>query len=299
MTERDLERWSREVAEDPGAPPFVRLARAYRRQGRHTAARDVVLGGLAAHPDHVDAHALLALIHIDSGDRQQARDEWETILRLDPGNFDASRGLGFLSLERGDLPAARRHLDAAAHARPDDPAVAQARQVLDRRERAAAEPASPAQPDTATRSPTASSPRTPSGGAHAPPGAGARGGAVRDPVRLFAPLAVEGPFQGALVVDDQGLVLAGRIETQDRPDDLLGALLMTTVAEAGRAAEIVRLGLWREMLLDTAGATLHLTALTGGAVLVVVAEPGTPAGWVVRTAGRARELATGFLEEAR
>lgn len=258
------------MAEDPGAPSFVRLARAYRREGRGSAARDVVLAGLAAKPEHVDGHALLALIHIEAGDRQQARDEWETVLRLDPGNFDASRGLGFLALERGELGAARRHLDAAAGVRPDDPAVSQARQVLERRERA-----SP--PIPAVSAPT--------------------GDARRDPVRLFASLTADAPFRGALVLDDQGLVLAGRLEDEGRQDDLLGGLLSTAVAEASRTAEMLRLGGWGGMLLETADATLHVGALPGGAILVVVAERDAAAGWVVRVARRASDLAARFLEE--
>jgi predicted regulator of Ras-like GTPase activity (Roadblock/LC7/MglB family) len=283
MTDHDLQRWSREVAEDPGAPSFVLLARAYRRQGRRGAARDVVLGGLAANPEHVDAHSLLALIHIEDGDRQQARDEWETVLRLDPGSFSASRGLGFLALERGDLAAARRHLDAAAAARPDDPAVSQARQVLDRRE---AEASRPRPPEPATPA------RTGTGAAQ--PGGPVRGG---DPVALFAPLATEAPFRGALLIDDRGLVLAGRLEEDDRPDDLLGALLSTAVVEARRTAEMLRLGSWGGMQLETEQAMLHVTALSRGAVLVVVAERDAPAGWVARTAERARGLAAAYVEE--
>lgn len=281
MTEPDLQRWTREVAEDPGAPSFVRLARAYRRQGRRSAARDVVLAGLAANPEHVDAHSLLALIHIEDGQRQQAGDEWEIVLRLDPGNFDASRGLGFLALERGDLSAARRHLDTAFRARPDDPAVTQARQVLDRREQAesvggATEPRrQPPEPDEPAR--------------EAAP--------ARDPTLLFSALEGEGPFGGALLLDDQGLVLAGRLTGDGRSADLLGALLTTTVAEGRRTADMLRLGDWGETLLETGEATLHLMALTDAAVLVVVAERGTPAGWVVRTAGRARAMAARFLEE--
>ncbi|NIP83747.1 MAG: tetratricopeptide repeat protein [Gemmatimonadetes bacterium] len=125
----DIQRWTREVAEDPGAHAFVRLARAYRRQGRRAAARNVVLRGLERNPEHLGGHALLAVIHVEEGDRQLAEDEWETVMRLDPDNFDASRGLGFLALERGELDVARRHLDNAARMRPDDPVVAEARQV--------------------------------------------------------------------------------------------------------------------------------------------------------------------------
>lgn len=280
MTERDLQRWSREVAEDPGAPSFIRLARAYRRQGRRDAARDIVLGGLTQHPEHVDGHAVLALLHIEDGEREQARDEWETVLRLDPGNFDASRGLGFLALERGDLGAARRHLDLAAAARPDDPAVSQARQVLERREQAAVTAAAATPAGPATRAPQEPSPSA----------------GNRDPVRLFTSLTGEAAFMGALVLDDQGLVLAGRLEGEDHADDLLGALLATTVAEATRTAEMLRLGSWEDLLLETPAATLHLTALDGGVVVVVVAEPETPPGWVVRAATRAVSLTRRFME---
>ncbi len=169
----DLQRWSREVAEDPGSASFVRLARAYRRQGRREAARNVVLGGLRANPHHVGGHALLALLHIEAGEREPARDEWETALRLDPGNFEASRGLGFLALERGDLPAARRHLEQARNVRPGDPAVQQAFEVLIRREdRAQTTRADPrgaparAAPGSATAAPAPPAPAPP---APAPP----------------------------------------------------------------------------------------------------------------------------------
>lgn len=295
MTERDLQRWSREVAEDPGAPSFVRLARAYRRQGRRGAARDVVLGGLAANPEHVDAHALLALIHVEDGDHQQARDEWETVLSLDPGSFSASRGLGFLALERSDLGAARRHLDAAAAARPDDPAVSQALLVLDRRERQAAAAPAGGQPQVeGGAAPEATEHHAVSGG-HVP--SGSPGAApVRDPLELFSQLTADAPFRGALLIDGQGLVLAGRLEDRDRPDDLLGALLSTSVAEARRTAELLRLGEWGGMLLHTEQAILHVAALARGAVLVLVADRNAPVGWVVRTADRALDIATPYME---
>lgn len=291
MTERDLQRWSREVAEDPGAPSFVRLARAYRRQGRRAAARDVVLAGLAANAEHVDAHALLALIHVEDGDRQQARDEWETVLSLDPGNFDASRGLGFLALERSDLTAARRHLETAARARADDPAVTQALKVLERREGEAAA----REAESGAESPAGPGPE--SGVASA--AIGAAGASARNPLLLFTPLATDAPFRGALVIDERGLVLAGRLEDAGRPADLLGALLSTAVAEARRASEMLQLGRWGGMLLETEQATLHVASVSRGAVLVVVAERGAPAGWVARTAERARSLAAPYVEGER
>lgn len=283
------------MAEDPGAPSFVRLARAYRRQGRRRAARDVVLAGLQQHPEHVDAHALLALLCVEDEDRERARDEWEIVLRLDPGNFDASRGLGFLALERGDLDAARRHLDIAARGRPDDPAVRQARQVLERREaRAATAGTDPGPPDGGLP------PGGESMGMEAPAdeGPGEEDEAASlDPQRVFASLSGEGPFMGALLLDDQGLVLAGSMAQEGGEPELLVGMLGTAVAEARRTAELMKLGGWQGLLLDCEVAALHV-APVADAVLVMAARRNAPAGWVVRTAEQARSLARRFLEVA-
>lgn len=303
MSERDLQRWSREVAEDPGAPAFVRLARAYRRQGRRAAAHEVVLRGLERNPEHLEAHSLLAVIHLEDGDREQARDEWETVLRLAPDNFDANRGLGFLALERNDLARARRHLDAAARVRPDDPTAAQALEVA-RRRAATGEPASPhapvAFPPASDRSvgppiPTTSGARGDGAAQQPPVDAPGR----RDPTRLFDALTDDDPFLGALVLDEQGLVLAGSlVEGRPGAGELLGAVLNDVVDEAHRTAQLVRIGEWHGLLADSEHATVHVAPLGADAIVVVVARPGTPAGWVMRIAARAHLVASRFMEVA-
>lgn len=281
MTASDLQRWSRDVAEDPGSPSFVPLARAYRRQGRRDAALSVVLRGLERNPEHVDAHALLALLHVDAGEREKAGDEWEMILRLDPRNFDARRGLGFLALERGDLANASTHLHAAAESRAGDPTVAQALDVLARREKA--------------RGGAAPAP----GPVLSPPAGRAdehRDREATDPARLFDPLAREAPFLGALLLDGRGLVLAGSMSRAASGDgEALGALLSPAVDEATRTVQLLGMGSWEGVMLECEGAALHL-APAGDGVLVLAARPGAPAGWVVRAAGQARALARGFLE---
>ncbi|HUE77576.1 MAG TPA: tetratricopeptide repeat protein [Longimicrobiales bacterium] len=272
MNGPDLQRWSRDVAEDPGSPSFVPLARAYRRQGQRQAALNVTLRGLERNPEHVEGHALLALLYVDVGERQKAGDEWDTMLRLDPENFDARRGLGFLALERGDLEAARIHLGMAARARAGDPSVGQALDVLMRREAANA------------------------GREEVGPGLKSGDGAT-DPVRLFDPLARETPFLGALLLDHRGLVVAGALNAATVGDgEALGALLTPAVDEARRTVALLDLGSWEGMLLDCDAAALHV-APAGNGVLVVAARNDAPAGWVVRTAARARELARPFLED--
>ena len=85
----DLQRWSDEVARDPRSLAFLPLARAYRRQGLHDAALQLCLRGLEAYPEHVEAHGVLALLHLEAGDHQKAADEWSIVLRYDPDNFEA------------------------------------------------------------------------------------------------------------------------------------------------------------------------------------------------------------------
>jgi predicted regulator of Ras-like GTPase activity (Roadblock/LC7/MglB family) len=316
MTDRDMQRWSREVAEDPGAPSFVRLARAYRRQGRRGFARDIVVRGLARNPEHLDGHSLLAIMHVEEGDPVRARDEWETVVRLEPGHFDASRGLGFLALERRDYNAARRHLGAAASARPGDPTVAQALQVLDWRTTgaesrvpgpqssdrngagaAADAPARPAADAPARLEAEAPGATVPDSGAPTPdvgPSATPRGSEG-----LFHALDGEPCFAGALILDTHGMVLAGALAREGQDSGaLLGALLDGVVAEANRTTDLVQLGRWEELMVECENATLHVAPLDDGAVVVSKLQPRTPAGWVVRLAATARSLARRFMEAA-
>jgi tetratricopeptide (TPR) repeat protein len=286
MSEREIQRWSREVAEDPGAPSFLRLARAYRKQGRSEAARDLVESGLAANPEHVAAHTFLAVIHLDAGDHERARDEWETALSLDADSFASLRGLGFLALERNDLTAARRHLERAAQLRPYDPTVAEARQIVALRSVAAAQrPAGGPDPATAA----APDP--------APVPAAAR--ESRSGAQLFEPLEDEVAFMGGLVLDDEGRPLAGAMSPSDNgAGELLGALLNGVGEEAERTTDLLGIGRWDRLLIEGEGAILHASSLPSGGMLLLAARPGTPAGWVIRLSERARPLALRFMEEA-
>jgi hypothetical protein len=130
----DLHRWSEELARNPASLAFLPLARAYRRLGRRDLALQLCLRGLEHHPTHVEAHALLALLYFEAGERAKAADEWATVLRLKPGNFEALRGMGFRHLEQGDTTKARQHLERAALIRPDDATVQEALRLIRHRE---------------------------------------------------------------------------------------------------------------------------------------------------------------------
>lgn len=147
----DLQRWSDELARNPASLAFLPLARAYRRLGRQEHAMRLCLRGLEEHPANVEAHALLALLYLERGERERAADEWSIVLRLKPGNFEALRGMGFRYLEENDIPRARQHLERAALIRPADAAVQEALRLLRQRESAVRieeEPAPAAGADT-------------------------------------------------------------------------------------------------------------------------------------------------------
>ncbi|MGH7447359.1 MAG: tetratricopeptide repeat protein, partial [Longimicrobiales bacterium] len=130
----DMQRWSQEVARDPRSLSFIPLARAYRKQGLRDASLQLCLRGLEAYPSNVEAHGLLAMLYLDTGEHEKAADEWSMVLRVDPDNFDALRGMGFCFLEQDRLTRARQMLERAALMRPSDPTVQEALRVLGTRQ---------------------------------------------------------------------------------------------------------------------------------------------------------------------
>jgi predicted regulator of Ras-like GTPase activity (Roadblock/LC7/MglB family) len=126
----DVQRWSDEVARNPRSLAFLPLARAYRRRGLRDAAIQLCLRGLEHHPSNVEGHSVLALLYLERGDQQLAGDEWSMVLRMDPDNFEALRGMGFCYLEQDRLSKARQMLERAALIRPTDPTVQEALELL-------------------------------------------------------------------------------------------------------------------------------------------------------------------------
>jgi predicted regulator of Ras-like GTPase activity (Roadblock/LC7/MglB family) len=346
----DLQRWSDEVARDPRSLAFLPLARAYRRQGLRDEALRLCLRGLESYPTHVEAHGLLALLYLEAGDSTRAADEWSMVLRADPDNFDALRGLGFCFLEQDRLSRARQMLERAALQRPGDAAVQEALRLLGTRQELveqttarrrdaivrddpwaeyvfapADEPMEPADAPPAMGAPTgaaasgAASPASPARdiqaqagvipgghGRHGVP-AGAAGAATTgrfefddlpaDPTLLFDALLTSGPLLGALLIDGQGMVLAGRMTEAVTGDGAtLGAVLGGAIGEATRTAAHLALGAWRGILLESEHALLHLAPAGADAVVVLAARRSTPAGWMVRASAQSAQRAVRYLE---
>ncbi|HEX2168339.1 MAG TPA: tetratricopeptide repeat protein [Longimicrobiales bacterium] len=324
----DMQRWSEEVARDPRSLAFLPLARAYRKQGLRDASLQLCLRGLEAYPSHVEAHGLLAMLYLDTGDHQRAADEWSMVLRVDPDNFEALRGMGFCYLEQDRLSRARQMLERAALLRPSDPTVQEALRVLGTRQEIAEKGLSSA-PDVAfgddpwaatsdggpvfMLAPAASAEEAEASAANAgtentqpqadvPPRAPravpVTGPVPLDPMLLFDDLLSAGPLLGALLVDVKGLVLAGRLTEAMRGDPaVLGAVLGGAIGEATRTAHHLALGTWRGILLDSEHALLHLAPAGSDAVMVLAARRDAPAGWMLRASAHAIGQAQLYMEE--
>jgi tetratricopeptide (TPR) repeat protein len=255
--------WSEEVARDPGTLAFLPLAEVYRHEGRREAALRLCLRGLERHPTHVEAHYLLGLLYREGGEEVKAFDEWDIALRLDPEHAGARREIGLLCAARGEWAAAARHLERAAQ---DAPADAEVQGAL---ARARAEVG---------------------GSAPAEPAAG------WDPAHAeFRAISGERGVMGAILLDEQGLVIAGemRVEGADRAPEVAAALCGAS-SEAERVLRHLGLGAWQGILLETPETVVRI-APVADSMLAVAARREVPTGWVLRVAARARTVAARLL----
>lgn len=291
-----VRQWSEEVAANPGSHSFVPLAQAYREQGRRDAAMKLCIRGLERNPDHVDAHYLLGLLYQEAGDTVKAFDEWDIALALSPDHFGSRREIGLLSHARGDWGTAVRHLERALEADAFDQQVRDA--LEDAWQRQSGRPPAPRAVDAPAPAPAAiaaavSAP--PPSAPAAPADAGPSG--FDTIVGEFRGFAAERGIAGALLLDDQGFVLAGEITVDgiDRGSDI-ASVLAGASPEAERALRHLGLGAWKGILIETPEAVVRLAPAADGLV-VVAGTRQVPTGWVLRVAGRAREAALRFLGE--
>jgi predicted regulator of Ras-like GTPase activity (Roadblock/LC7/MglB family) len=322
----EIRRLSDDLARDPSSLVFMPLADALRRAGQLDVALRVALRGLDRHPYVADAHDVLARIHADRGDLERAADEWEMALRLDPSHPQARLGLGFIDFRRGNLESAEERLSQASGNGEQDPSVAAAlvhvRTALTAR-MGAAQPAI-AEPtidfkgsESLKRKELEQQPFTgfndsdPLKSEH--PRSVATAAA---PAALFAPSPVpeypqpkpsharqlfsavlEGADQTALLVDADGLVLAGSYTDANAQDvsEIVAAELAGVSGEAERAMRHLGLGAWTSMLVEADNSIVAMTPAPLGSLLVVAAGRQTPVGLVRLLLDRALTRARDWL----
>jgi len=291
----EIRRLSDDLARDPSSLVFMPLADALRRAGQLDVALRVAVRGLDRHPYLPDAHDVLARIHADRGDLERASDEWEMALRLDPSHAQANLGLGFVEFRRGHLESAERRLSAVPPAEQTPgvaAALAHVRSAIGARPTNGAMVAPPngSAPGEPTVAPVSTTPRAvPSVPEFPPP----------DPSRtkqLFDS-ALDGSDQHALLVDGDGLVLAGAYNDGNGKDvaEVIAAELAGVSGEAERAMRHLGLGAWTSLLVEADEAIVAMTPAPNGSLLVVTASRKTPVGLVRLLLDRALARARGWL----
>jgi tetratricopeptide (TPR) repeat protein len=296
----DIERWSEELARDPASGVFIPLADALRRRGELDLAYRVATRGLTRRPYDGDAHDLLARIWADRGDVERAMDEWSIALQCTPTHAGALKGLGFACYQIGRTGDAERYLVEAAANDPDDMSI---RTALARVRQLGAE-TEPAVPPLA---PALNGNPPQNGGVHhdAPhPENAAEALHTGQPTpaplqprfdsRLLFLDVVDPAEQAALLVDGDGLVLAGSYVVADGRDvaQEVGAALSGVSDEAQRAMRHLGLGAWSSLVFEAEGAIIGMAPLfseRGGestraadGVSFVAAGPSVPLGLLRR-----------------
>lgn len=271
-----VRRLSDELAQDPASLAFLELGELLRQQGERDLALKVALRGLERHPHHPDAHDLLARIFVDAGELEKAYDEWDMVVRLNEAHAGAHQGLGYVRFQQGRLHEAEAHLSRAAVLDPHDErnlsALAYVRAARNGGPEAPATPQAEPEPHVA--------------------------GAVqaRHPSELFADL-LGGTDQAAMLLDEEGLVLAGAYPSGDGRDlaQEVGAGLSGVSEEAERAMRHLGMGAWTSLVFETEGATLAMAPGPDGGLLLVAASRATPLGFVRRLLERAGERARAWI----
>jgi predicted regulator of Ras-like GTPase activity (Roadblock/LC7/MglB family) len=307
-TPQQVRQWSDEVAADPGSAAFRPLAEHYREAGRADAALRLVIRGLERHPNDVEAHHLLGVLYREGGQAVKAFDEWDIALALDPEHFPSRRAIGMLLAERGEWEAAERHLEKALEGDFTDQEVRGVLEEIHARRRAGR--GRPAPSAAASASPAAPAPAAPpppaTAAAAAPPAAAPAEAPTAPPSGMghefdafeaeLAALGAERGIVGAVVLDPQGFVVAGRMHVggRDRGPEV-AAVLSPASSEAERAVRHLKMGGWKGILVETADAVVRLTPTPDGGMVAVAGRRDVPMGWVLRVAGRVRDAALRFL----
>lgn len=263
----EVRRLSEELARDPASLVFLRLGEALRRRGQLDVALRVSLRGLERHSLNGDAHDLVARIYADRGDFDRALDAWDAVLRLVPSHLGALKGKGFVLYKQGRWQEAERVLLEAAERDASDASIAAALSHV--RRQAQEVPA----PEAAVRPAPAEEAR-----------------------RLFADALGEGEMT-ALLIDAEGLVMAGSYPTADGGDasQEIGAELRGVSDEVQRAMRHLSLGDWTSISFETEAATVAMTPAPEGGIVLLAADPALPQGLVRRVLDLCSERARAWL----
>ncbi len=116
MSEDRVAQLERRVQADPMSVAFAALAEEYRRLGRFQDAVAVSRKGLVRHPAYLSARVTLGRALLEMNVLEEAREEFEIVLRAAPENLAAIRGLAEIHHRGGQTHDSAEHYEAALEA---------------------------------------------------------------------------------------------------------------------------------------------------------------------------------------
>jgi len=275
----EIRRLSEELAREPSSLVFVQLGEALRRGRQPDLALQVARRGLERHPHHPAAHDLLARVHVDRGELQDALDEWSVVLAVAPEHAGAHRGMGYVLFKQGRLEEAEQQLAAAARADGTNAGAGTALRMVRRMLRytssapVQAAPAGERMADAQQR--------------------------VQEEARCLFAEALGDADQTALLLDGHGLVLAGAYVTSDGAEvaQEIGAALAGAREEITRVTQHLHLGEWTTLVAETSVATIAMAPVMTDSLVLAAAARSVPLGLVRRLLDRCARRATAWLTE--
>ncbi len=130
MSLKEIEKLRERVEKDPNSKLFVPLAEEYRKEGMLDDAVDVLLKGIERQPAYMSARVSLGKIYLEKGMPNEARNEFEAVVRSIPDNLYAHKKLAELYRNTGEKePAIRSYRTVLKLNAMDEDALAALREL--------------------------------------------------------------------------------------------------------------------------------------------------------------------------
>jgi len=116
----DIEKLRIRVEKDPNSRLFLPLAEEYRKSGMLDEAITVILRGLENQPGYTSARVALGRMYVEKNMIDEAKKEFEAVVRAIPDNLFAHRKLADIYKERGETEKAVAEYRTVIHLNPLD-----------------------------------------------------------------------------------------------------------------------------------------------------------------------------------
>lgn len=106
MAAKDIEKLKEKFDKDPNSKLFLPLAEEYRKEGMLEEAIDVLQRGLEKHVTYTSARVLLGKTYLEKGMMDEARKEFESVIKIVPDNLFAHKKLAEVYRDTGETALA-------------------------------------------------------------------------------------------------------------------------------------------------------------------------------------------------